>query len=207
MPWLNFLVSGAILFSGSNIAKSLRLFIHMKVEMISKSTFNRIQTAYVVPTAIVTWDFHQQELLNQFQGQVVTLGGDARCDSPGYSAKFGSYTLMKLASGKILDFQLVQSNEEAGSTHMELEGLKRRLTTLENAGVIANHLVTDRHSMVKKYMRTVHPQKKHHFDVWHMAKGVSKKLEAMSQKRLPGHQAMDEKCHQPLLLGSSIFWR
>lgn len=104
MPWLNFLVSGAILFSGSNIAKSLRLFHHMKVEMISKSTFN----AYVVPTAIFTWDFHQQELLNQFQGQVVTLGGDARCDSPGYSAKFGSYTLMKLASGKILDFQLVQ---------------------------------------------------------------------------------------------------
>lgn len=90
---------------------------------------------------------------------------------------------------------------------MELEGLKRRLTTLENAGVIANHLVTDRHSMVKKYMRTVHPQKKHHFDVWHMAKGVSKKLEAMSKKKLPGHQAMDEKCHQPLLLGSSIFWR
>lgn len=54
---------------------------------------------------------------------------------------------------------------------MELEGLKRGLTTLENVGVHANHLVTDRHSMVKKYMRTVHPQKKHHFDVWHMAKG------------------------------------
>lgn len=42
---------------------------------------------------------------------------------------------------------------------------------MENAGVHANHLVTDRHSMVKKYMRTVHPQKKHYFDVWHMAKG------------------------------------
>lgn len=67
---------------------------------------------------------------------------------------------------------------------MELEGLKRGLTTLKNAGVHANHLVTDRHSMVKKYMRTVHPQKKHHFDVWHMAKGVSKKLEAMSKKEI-----------------------
>lgn len=88
MPWLNLLVSGAILFSGSNIAKSLGLFHHMKVEMISKSTFNRIQTAYVVPTATFTWNFHQQEHLNQFQGQVVTLGGDARCDSPGYSAWF-----------------------------------------------------------------------------------------------------------------------
>ena len=34
--------------------------------------------------------------------------GDARCDSPGYSAKYGSYTLMDLVTKKILDFQLVQ---------------------------------------------------------------------------------------------------
>ena len=38
----------------------------------------------------------------------VVLGGDARCDSPGYSAKYGSYTLMDLVTKKILDFQLVQ---------------------------------------------------------------------------------------------------
>lgn len=38
----------------------------------------------------------------------LTRGEDARCDSSVFIAKFGSYTLMELSSGKILDFQLVQ---------------------------------------------------------------------------------------------------
>lgn len=55
---------------------------------------------------------------------------------------------------------------------MELEGLKRGLHTLENAGIQVANLVTDRHSMVKKYTRTEHPEKMHYFDVWHLAKGM-----------------------------------
>ena len=108
MPWANLLVAGAIVFSGSNASKSLRLFRHLNVQMISTSTFSRLQASYVVPASIFTWDFHQQNLLTEYQGKRLTLGGDARCDSPGYSAKYGSYTLMELSSGKILDFQLVQ---------------------------------------------------------------------------------------------------
>ena len=50
----------------------------------------------------------QTELREQYQGRVLTLGGDARCDSPGFSAKFGSYTLMDLEFGKVVDLQLVQ---------------------------------------------------------------------------------------------------
>jgi hypothetical protein len=58
---------------------------------------------------------------------------------------------------------------------MELEGLKRSLGYLE--GVLGGSLdiatlVTDRHSMVKKYMREQHGQKNHYFDVWHLAKGI-----------------------------------
>ena len=41
-------------------------------------------------------------------GKQIVLGGDARCDSPGYSAKYGSYSLMDLETNKILDIQLVQ---------------------------------------------------------------------------------------------------
>ena len=62
----------------------------------------------MVPATLFTWDFHQTELLDQYQGRVLTLGGDARSDSPGFSAKFGSYTLMDLELGKVVDFQLVQ---------------------------------------------------------------------------------------------------
>ena len=37
-----------------------------------------------------------------FEG-VGVLGGDAKCDSPGYSAKFGSYSLKDLNTNKIVD--------------------------------------------------------------------------------------------------------
>ena len=108
MPWSNLLLAGAVVFSGINFSKCLRFLKHLNVPAICPSTFSRIQSAYVVPATLFTWDFHQTELLDQYQGRVVTLGGDARCDSPGFSAKFGSYTLMDLELGKVVDFQFVQ---------------------------------------------------------------------------------------------------
>lgn len=53
---------------------------------------------------------------------------------------------------------------------MELAGLKRAMGFLQDHVNITT-LVTDRHSMVKKYMRNFHPEKHHYFDVWHIAKG------------------------------------
>jgi len=55
---------------------------------------------------------------------------------------------------------------------MELEGLKRSLhflTVMNQLNV--THLVTDRHSSVKKYMREEQEDIIHWFDVWHVAKG------------------------------------
>uniref|UniRef100_A0AAV2LZS8 Uncharacterized protein n=1 Tax=Knipowitschia caucasica TaxID=637954 RepID=A0AAV2LZS8_KNICA len=54
-----------------------------------------------------------------------------RADSPGHSAKYGSYTMMDLKSNKVVDIQLVQSNEVGNSVRMEKEGLVRSLTMLE----------------------------------------------------------------------------
>lgn len=82
---------------------------------------------------------------------------------------------MDLETGKNLDFQLVQSNEVKSSVHMELGGLRR--------GIQIDNIITDRHGMVRKFMRTEHPDKHHYFDVWHVDKGISKKLEAASKKR------------------------
>ena len=38
----------------------------------------------------------------------LSLGGDGRSDSPGHSAKFGSYSLMDLENNVVLDVELVQ---------------------------------------------------------------------------------------------------
>ena len=98
----------AIMCSGCNSTKTLQMFQHMNIQMFSNRTLTRLQSLYVTPSATNTWDSEQANLLQEINGQDVVVGGDARCDSPGYSEKYGSYTLMDLHSKKILDFQLVQ---------------------------------------------------------------------------------------------------
>ena len=36
------------------------------------------------------------------------LSGDGRADSPGHSAKYGSYTVIDISCNKVMDFKLVQ---------------------------------------------------------------------------------------------------
>ncbi|KAK3716243.1 hypothetical protein QZH41_018045 [Actinostola sp. cb2023] len=94
----------------------------------------------------------------------------------GHSAKYGSYTLMELEENKIIHIQLVQSNEVNSSCHMELEGLKRSLYCLTTMKMKIKVLVTDRHSMIQKYLRESCPSISHYYDVWHIAKGTIKKV-------------------------------
>ncbi|XP_068077615.2 uncharacterized protein isoform X2 [Danio rerio] len=104
-----------------------------------------------------------------------------RADSPGHSAKFGSYTVMDMQSNTIVDLQLVQSNEVGGSYHMEKEGLKRCLDLLENNGLEVDYIVTDRHPQIQKYLR----ERKitQFYDVWHFEKGLFKKLNKLGKNK------------------------
>ena len=54
------------------------------------------------------WKSHQQRFFDERQEDDLHLGGDCRCDSPGFSAKYGSYSLMDMECSKVLDMQLVQ---------------------------------------------------------------------------------------------------
>ena len=38
----------------------------------------------------------------------LVLGGDGRADSPGHSAKYGSYSVIDLKQSKVVDIKLVQ---------------------------------------------------------------------------------------------------
>lgn len=108
MPWGNFILAASILFSGSSPSKVITLMNHASINCFSVRTFYNIQAAYLIPTVISTWKTSQAELIAQSQGKELTIGGDARCDSPGYSAKYGSYTLLDVKTNKVMDLQLVQ---------------------------------------------------------------------------------------------------
>ena len=67
-----------------------------------------MQRVYLIPSVLDVWSRQQNEVIQEVQDKRLVLGGDARCDLPGHSAKYGSYTLMELETNKILDVQLVQ---------------------------------------------------------------------------------------------------
>ncbi|XP_064476240.1 uncharacterized protein LOC135390343 [Ornithodoros turicata] len=180
-PLGNILLSAGILFSGSNIKKTLRLLTSVGISCFSYRTFFNVQGAFLLPAIEKVWQHHQTVMLEAAQGQGLTLAGDGRADSPGHSAKYGTYTMLDAARMQVLHIETVQSNEVANSHAMELEGLKRALQFLRNQGMVVHRLITDRHVQIQCYMRKENPDIEHLYDVWHVAKGIKKKLTAASK--------------------------
>ena len=117
------------------------------------------------------------------QGQHLHLSGDGRCDSPGYSAKYCSYSLMDSASDLILDYKLIQSSETGSSVAMEKEGLRRCLNYLLDRDVSIDTIATDRHRGVGALIKSDYPSINHQYDVWHLAKSVVKQLTQKGKQR------------------------
>lgn len=87
---------------------------------------------------------------------------------------------MDLNTNTIVDLQLVQSNEVGGSSYMEKESLKRSLS-LSRARVNIDCIVTERHSQIQKFLREENVTQ--FYDVWHMEKGLSKKVDKISKNK------------------------
>ena len=112
MPWVNFLISAACLYSGSHPSKVFLFLSHLKIPFITERPYNTIQRVYLIPSVLSTWNLHQKELFKNLENKTLTIGGDARMDSPGHSAKYGTYSIMDLESNKILDVQMIQVIEK-----------------------------------------------------------------------------------------------
>ena len=69
-----------------------------------------LSTMIPCPTIISIWSQEQAWLLAQSKAQSTSLsiGGDGRADSPGHSAKYGSYGIIDLNTYKVLHIELVQ---------------------------------------------------------------------------------------------------
>nr|XP_043885369.1 uncharacterized protein LOC122771762 [Solea senegalensis] len=154
----------------------------MHLKMFKYDSFRRHAQMYIEPAIVHKWKTTQDAILQQLsEQQNVVLGGDLRADAPGHSARYGSYTMMDLRTNTVIDIQLVQSNEVGGSYHMEKEGLKRSLALLEERGVTLESIVTHRRPQIQKFLKESNIT--HYYDVWHMEKGLSKKLLKISQNK------------------------
>ena len=86
-----------------------------------------------------------------------SIAGDGRCDSPGKSAKYCSYTLMDTASHLALHVVTVDKREVGGkSPNMEREALFRGLTLLVEH-VEVGEIVTDASTSIKVMLGKYRP--------------------------------------------------
>ena len=110
MPVLNLLMSGAILFSGTLPSKAMRLFTLLGLMHVRRRTYFRHQRLYLEPVVYSTWEEQQKALFSNLRDDKVELelAGDGRSDSPGYCAKYGTYTLIEMNTNKILDMKIIQ---------------------------------------------------------------------------------------------------
>ncbi|XP_064598240.1 uncharacterized protein LOC135464679 [Liolophura sinensis] len=160
-----------------------RFFKYLQVPFVSKTAYEEHQNKFLFPVIDKKWQEEQEAMMEELKtlGEGLHIGGDGRADSPGHSAKYGTYTTMELHLGKVINLQLVQSNEAKNSNWMELEGLKRSIDCLKSYGVELDAIVTDRHRSVAKWIRENLQETKHYFDIWHVAKGLGKKLDKLGQ--------------------------
>ncbi|KAM7304046.1 uncharacterized protein ISCGN_013946 [Ixodes scapularis] len=163
---------------------------HCKVELsfvgtmcVQKSQYFKFQRCYLLPAVTEVWLFEQAALLDRLRGTKLCLAGDGRADTPGHCADFGTYTLLETTTGQVIHTELVKSTEVSSSNRMETEGMERCLDYLRAQDMSVDSLVTDRHSEGKASMRRNHPEIKHQFDVWHVAKGIKKKIVAVARTK------------------------
>ena len=110
IPAGNLLLSAAITFNGLSPTKVLRLMDCMALANISLSTYKDHNSLYVHPAVWNVWLKEQHAVVEELKdlGGKLDCGGDGRADSPGHSAKFGTYTLLETRINKVLVMDLIQ---------------------------------------------------------------------------------------------------
>jgi len=177
VPAGNLMIPAAIVFTGGSFQEFSSFAEALKLNFISRSCFYNVQNNVIFPIIKKEYKEQQLSLISDLKNNgPINLCGDGRSDSPGHNAKYGTYSLMHEESGKIVDFSLVHVSEVSSSYAMEYEGCKRSLDNLLNHQLPIRCLSTDRHVQITAQLQKRYPNIKHQYDVWHLAKSVTKKL-------------------------------
>ena len=178
------------------------MFKTAKIPFFSHTTFYKIQRKLVIPAIHRVFTTQRQLLFDDARERgSIDILGDGRCDSPGYNAKYGTYTIMDRITGKILDMHVSHVGLAGTSARMELDGLKHLLQRLYDAFINVASLTTDRHKQVRAFLRKFRKDIRHQFDVWHFGKNIKKKLTKAAKKKCCEELGpLDKSYYQPLLV-------
>ncbi|KAH6926479.1 hypothetical protein HPB50_018739 [Hyalomma asiaticum] len=141
----NFLLAAGMLYSGCMVAATIRCQNSIGVQTITERTFYNYQRAYLLPAIDKLFLQRQAEMVKDLADSQIDLAGDGRCDSPGYSVKYMTYSVLAMQNGCTLHTEQVQvgeSPEVPNSVSMENQGLTKCWTAAEELGINMRSLTT-----------------------------------------------------------------
>ena len=152
----NVVTAASIVFGGGTFTQFKSIANAMKLQLMSSSSFYNLQRKYVHLTINFIYKRYQKDITDECkERQNIEVSGDGRCDSPGYNAKYGTYSIMDQLTNKIIHFHVVNLKETSNSNAMEMFGLKKVLEKVESFGIDIDCLTTDEHPSIKKYLRKI----------------------------------------------------
>ncbi|ELT88085.1 hypothetical protein CAPTEDRAFT_126630, partial [Capitella teleta] len=184
----NLLLAAATLFNGLTFSRMEELAKSINLAFPTSRACTKLQRKWLHPAIDQEWKQEVELVVEETrqQHQPLCLAGDGRSDSPGFNAHYGSYTLMNISpdvAPKILSMELVDVAEVPNSAHMETEGLKRCIASIEAENISIDTITTDQHMTVQKIMRTEYPKIDHQLDLWHVSNNLTKKMTAKTKQR------------------------
>jgi hypothetical protein len=181
-PIGNVTLAASMFLNGISFETFKKFAETLNLLFLSKTAYNNLLKKYIYPVIKCNWFMQRKKILSEIsKSEKVMLAGDGQHDSPGFSAKYCVYSVMDCVTSYIVDFVVVQKG--ICKEVLEKYGCDFILDRLHKVlGKKLFSFVTDRHRGIGKLLREKYPTIIHSFDVWHIAKGLSKKLEKVCEK-------------------------
>jgi len=132
VPILNIKLTVYLYLSGLSFQVFKAFCIKMDIVMFSTTTWYRYLNSLVYPVIYTFWVKHQASNIKdamdiQDVSGGVKMAGDARFDSPGYYARYGTYFMQDLETRKVLGVYVAMKHQVSNSGEMKYFGLRTLL--------------------------------------------------------------------------------
>ena len=148
----NILLPWTIMFTENTFERISEMFDSINIPHFSKTLFYSIQKTLLFPTLNSFYKRYRTRIINictTREGN--NFIGDGRSDSPRYSAKYGTYSLVGTDLNKIVDFFVVHVSTAGNSSRIGKKWLQTLLEKCSNSVKITT-LTTDRHVQIRSFL-------------------------------------------------------
>ena len=154
----------------------------LRIPYITHGGFYKNIKLNLYPVIVRKWNAMRTSIIQKLVsgGKSCDVAGDGHFDSPGWTAKYCTYSIMDIDTGAIIDFFIAQRGMYFGD--LEMESAKEVLSNLVNSGLKINRFVTDENNKISKMVRENFKTIVHCLDIWHKARLLKKKLTKLAKK-------------------------